>query len=94
MTFHRRAALAALAGSLMLAAALPAVAQGGKSTRIVVSFPPGGPVDFVARALGEQLGKELNQTVIVDNKCGAALAFARFSKSFCTVGEPFCTGRT
>lgn len=71
MTFHRRAALAAMAGSLMLTAALPALAQGGKSTRIVVSFPPGGPVDFVARALGEQLGKELNQTVIVDNKGGA-----------------------
>ena len=68
---HRRAATAALFITLALAGAGPALAQPGKSTRIVVSFPPGGPVDFVARALGEQLGKELQQTVIVDNKGGA-----------------------
>lgn len=42
-----------------------------RTTRIVISFPPGGPVDFVARALAEQLGKELGHTVIIDNKAGA-----------------------
>ena len=38
--------------------------------RIVIAFPPGGPVDFVARVLAEGLGKELNTTVIVENKPG------------------------
>ncbi|MBS0343760.1 MAG: tripartite tricarboxylate transporter substrate binding protein [Proteobacteria bacterium] len=48
----------------------PAAAQ-AKTTRIVVSFTPGGPVDTVARTISEQLGKELGRTVIVDNKPGA-----------------------
>jgi tripartite-type tricarboxylate transporter receptor subunit TctC len=39
--------------------------------RTVIAFPPGGPVDFVARILGEGLAKELGQTVIVDNRPGA-----------------------
>src|SRR5947199_10616650 len=58
---------------LVLACALagaPAWGQ-GKVTRIVVAFPAGGPVDFVARTIAEQLGKELNQRVIIDNKPGA-----------------------
>jgi|LNFM01.1.fsa_nt_gb tripartite-type tricarboxylate transporter receptor subunit TctC len=62
---HRALGAAALA-------ALPLAALGQtKTTRIVISFPPGGPVDFVARALAEQLGKELGHTVIIDNKAGA-----------------------
>ena len=56
--------------SAALVAAAPAWAQ-EKITRLVVAFPPGGPVDFVARTIAEQLGKELNQRVIIDNKPGA-----------------------
>lgn len=43
----------------------------GKPVRIVSSFSPGGPVDFVARTLAEQLGRELKRPVIVENKPGA-----------------------
>src|SRR5207248_1261574 len=60
----------ALLLSTTLVAAAPAWAQ-EKITRLVVAFPPGGPVDFVARTIAEQLGRELNQRVIIDNKPGA-----------------------
>ena len=56
--------------ALCLAAAGTASAD-NKPLRIVVAFSPGGPVDFVARAVGEQLGKELGRTVVVENKAGA-----------------------
>jgi tripartite-type tricarboxylate transporter receptor subunit TctC len=53
----------------------PAMAQ-AKITRLVVAFPPGGPVDFVARTISEQLGKELGTQVIIENKAGANGAIA------------------
>ncbi len=60
-----------------LALPLAAQAQGpGKVTRLLVAFPPGGPVDFVARTLAEGLGKELGHQVIVENKPGANGAIA------------------
>jgi len=50
--------------------ALAACAMAQTPTRIVIAFPPGGPVDFVARILAEGLAKDLGTTVIVDNKPG------------------------
>lgn len=40
--------------------------------RIVVGYAAGGTTDILARSLGEQLGKILGQTIIVENKPGAA----------------------
>ncbi len=50
--------------------------QTTKVTRMLVAFPPGGPVDFVARTISEQLGKELGQQVVVENRAGANGAIA------------------
>ena len=74
----RRHALSLMAmAALTLSSNLtpPAMAQ-AKVTRLVVAFPPGGPVDFVARTIGEQLGKELGMQVIIENKAGANGAIA------------------
>jgi tripartite-type tricarboxylate transporter receptor subunit TctC len=73
---RRRAALLLTAAALALGFALPSAYAQSKITRLVVAFPPGGPVDFVARTIGEQLGKELGSQVIIENRAGANGAIA------------------
>ncbi|QBK03758.1 tripartite tricarboxylate transporter substrate binding protein [Hylemonella gracilis] len=63
------------AGAALFGAALPLRAQ-GKVTRLIVAFPPGGPVDFVARTLGEAMTQELGHPVIIENKPGGNGAIA------------------
>jgi tripartite-type tricarboxylate transporter receptor subunit TctC len=67
-----------IAATLLLACLLPgvALAQSERVMRIIVAFPPGGPVDFVARSIADPLGKELGARVIVENKSGANGAIA------------------
>jgi len=51
--------------------------------KIVIGYAAGGTTDILARSVGEQLSKILNQTVIIENKAGAAgnLAAAYVSAS-------------
>lgn len=61
-----------LLGSLLaLALAWPGMAMAqNKVSKIVVAFPPGGPVDIVARLIADPMAKDLGHTVIVENKPG------------------------
>ena len=36
--------------------------------KMIVAFPPGGPVDSMARSLVEPLGKDLNAQIVIENK--------------------------
>jgi tripartite-type tricarboxylate transporter receptor subunit TctC len=40
--------------------------------KMIVPFPPGGPVDVTARLMGQHLSRTLGQSVIVENRAGAA----------------------
>ena len=42
-----------------------------KPVTLVVTYPPGGTVDAVARLIGPKLGEALGQTVVIENKGGA-----------------------
>jgi tripartite-type tricarboxylate transporter receptor subunit TctC len=71
----RRAALAAIA--LLSLAPAPAGAQNqapypNQTIRFVVPYPAGGLPDTVARIVGKRLQERVGQTVVIENRAGAA----------------------
>ncbi|MFD2753525.1 tripartite tricarboxylate transporter substrate binding protein [Comamonas terrae] len=72
---QRRHFLQACPAAALAATGRLALAQPGswpaKPVRIIVPFTPGGTTDMVARLIGTELGKQLGQAVIVENKPGA-----------------------
>ena len=68
-----RALPGALAGVSLMLAALSVQAQEWptKPVKLVVTYPPGGTVDAVARILAPRLSARLGQPVVIDNRAGA-----------------------
>ena len=69
----------ARASALLLLAAVPAaqaqsdvVAYPSRPIRIIVPLAAGGAIDTIARVMSPQLSARLGQSVIVDNRAGAA----------------------
>src|SRR3569833_259168 len=66
------------AGSATLA--MPFVSRGAsaqaawpsRNIRMICSYPAGGQTDLLARAFGDYIGKQIGQTVVVENKAGAS----------------------
>lgn len=55
----------------LLALAVPAAAQyPNQPIRMIAPFPPGGSVDIMARLIGEPLGRQLGQNIVVENRSG------------------------
>jgi tripartite-type tricarboxylate transporter receptor subunit TctC len=67
----RRTLLTAAVALSSMFAVGSAAAQGGKTVKLLVGFPPGGGTDAIARILAEHLKDELGAPVIVENKPGA-----------------------
>ena len=65
------ACAAALAVALGASSLAQAQTYPQRSIRVVVSFPPGGSTDFMARVLAQHLPALLGQTLVVDNRGGA-----------------------
>ena len=65
-----------LAAALSACAALPAHAgeapYPNRALRLIVPFPSGSPSDVLGRLVGQRYGEALGQTVVIDNRPGAA----------------------
>jgi tripartite-type tricarboxylate transporter receptor subunit TctC len=76
----RRGWGAAALGTMMWRGAAPAAAQAvadppvpvGRQVTMVVSFPPAGATDMLARLVAARLGELLGQRIVVENRPGAA----------------------
>ncbi|MDU0342725.1 Bug family tripartite tricarboxylate transporter substrate binding protein [Bosea rubneri] len=62
----------AVVPALFSASATAQTAWPSKTMRIVVPYPAGGNVDLLGRLIGPKLSEALGQTIVIDNKPGAA----------------------
>jgi tripartite-type tricarboxylate transporter receptor subunit TctC len=74
MKLDVRVCLTVLAAALPIEAAIAQADYPSRPIRLIVPYPPGGPTDIIGRLTSEVLTKRLGQTVVVDNRGGAATA--------------------
>src|SRR5215469_11684159 len=75
----RQSSKLANAGRLACAAALLALFVSAAAAQtyparqitLVIPFAPGGPADFLGRLIGQKMGDDLGQQIVVDNRPGA-----------------------
>jgi tripartite-type tricarboxylate transporter receptor subunit TctC len=72
--FVKKICLALLLGTLAMQA--PGFAQSAKfpdrPVKLIVTYPPGGSSDLMARILGQKMSEIMGQPIIIENKPGAA----------------------
>jgi len=68
-----RRVAAVLAWFLTFAAGAAAQDFPSKPVRLVVPFPPGGPLDIAGRLIGKELQDRWSQPVVVENKPGSTI---------------------
>ena len=63
--------MAAAVGVIFSAGSFGAQAYPNRPIRVVVGFPPGGAVDFIARLVAQNFSEKFGQPVVVENRPGA-----------------------
>src|SRR6267154_4695634 len=68
-----RFARLACAAALLALSVSSATAQNypARQITLIVPFAPGGPADFLGRLVGQKMGEDLGQQIVVDNRPGA-----------------------
>ncbi|MGD9921786.1 MAG: Bug family tripartite tricarboxylate transporter substrate binding protein [Pseudorhodoplanes sp.] len=71
MPIFARVVAAGVAALLSMTVLATAQSYPNRPIRLIVTFPPGGSTDLLARALQPHLEKSLGQPIVVDNRPGA-----------------------
>lgn len=66
----RMVALAAITTAVGSPFAMAQAAYPSKPITLVVTYPPGGGADAMARLIGPKMGEALGQSVVIENKPG------------------------
>ena len=67
----RRAAFGTAAALLAAPAVRAQPTWPDRPLRLIIGYPPGGVTDIVGRIIADPLGRQLGQTVVVENRAGA-----------------------